>query len=148
MKVDHIKLQTLRNVIDANCSDLSTRPSILACVTATYLSTILSISSEPVEDVMHYVNMEHLEEINRVVSLINECAPVNVPLALSMTKKLLAVRYHTYHPRTIETQDEAGFVCTFTGVNKYLSVSEVKTLEQHAPIIFRLLRAVKDIAEA
>lgn len=141
-------IKAFREALNRHVPNISDRPTVTALSIATYLSSELAISPVPVEDFTHYVNMEHTDEIHRVIGLLNEVSPVNVPLAKTLTTKLLSMRYFAANPKELEkVPDHDCFVCMFSGASLFLSNDEQSLLTQYKDQLFGLLPYVRITAE-
>lgn len=134
--------QTLEHVVPT----ITHREQTLTFATAILIATELPLNPEPVEDVRRYIVGNHIEEVFRIISTVNEVQPIQTRYVEELVVKLVSMRYFTFWPTQIDTGKEAKcFLGGFLGAHRYLSQDEVQFLNEHSVALFRLLPYIRTL---
>lgn len=124
------------------------RPNIVAAATATVLSRVLPLPETQVEDIRRYLLANHVEEINRVISLINEITVISTQYTKSLTIGLYCIRYSAAFPEDLGPEGlKHGFVDAYVNADKYLAEDDFCMLNKYRDAIVAIGPKVKALME-
>lgn len=147
--MDYTKLrQDLLVAMNRSAAGFGDRPAIVAATVATVLSRILPLPETQVEDVRRYLLANHVDEINRAISLINEVTVIGTQYAKSLTIGLYCVRYSAAFPEDLGAEGlEYGFVDAYVSADKFLSWDDVCKLNKYKQAIVEMAPKIKALLE-